>query len=56
MNTLKLKLRFSMLISEVLSLPLQFTSVSVTLGSGFALLLFEHIVDSNLVTVKLTSS
>lgn len=37
-------------------LPLQFTSVSITLGSGFVLLLFEHIVDSNLVTVKLSCS
>lgn len=37
-------------------LPLHFTSVSITLGSGFVLLLLEHIVDSNLVTVKLGCS
>lgn len=37
-------------------LPLEFTSISITLGAGFALLLFQHIVYSNFITVKLGSS
>lgn len=40
-------------VAHVSFSPLQFGGVSFALSTGFVLLLFEHVVDPHLVTLKL---